>query len=391
MPHLNISNNIIRLMVIDEEVLVRQLISRVLSDDKQIEIVGTYSSISNISDTISKAEPDIVLLDISGKKVNGMDTLAEINRLFPLLPVVVLSERTEHGASKALEAVEDGAWDFITKPEKQGIILFADRHFRKRIGPAIKSAVKAHRLLWEDIQEKKVKGRVKEITSFQEIPVKQKIDIVVMGGCSGGPKALLNIIPRLPADFPVPVIISQHMPKIYTKVFAEKLNKVSHIQVDEAYAGARLQSGQVWIAPGGYHIMIKSNGLEDVISLHKGPRENTCRPSIDILFRSAADVFGSHVLGVLLSGRGRDGVLGSRYIHSNGGQILVQDRSSSLTWELPELIVNMDLAHGILPLDQMAEGIIDVVTESQEVSVGYSGKNKSELDHGGSEHMSTSY
>ncbi|HKJ32454.1 MAG TPA: chemotaxis-specific protein-glutamate methyltransferase CheB [Balneolales bacterium] len=357
----------IRIVIIDEEVVVRQLILKVIREDPQIEIVGTFSNISKVADTLSNLEPDVILLDITGKKVNGMDTLEKIHSVFPLLPIIVLSERTELGANKALDALERGAIDFVTKPEKSRIIVFADRHFRKRILPVIKSSVKLHEIMWDNLH-KKVKLPQKISDEEIDIMTNRRVDLVTIGGCTGGPSALFSLIPQLPDDFPIPIVIAQHMPKFYTNVFAERLNKLSNLVVQEAYNGAKLEAGHVWIAPGGYHIVIKRRGIDKVIGLHKGPRENTCRPSIDVLFQSASEVYGVNLLGILLSGRGRDGVKGSKYIRSRGGQLLVQDSTSSLIWELPEAIVRLNLAHKVLPIDKLADELMSLVYANRELT-----------------------
>lgn len=357
----------IRTIIIDEEVLVRQLIYKILREDPLIEVVGTYSNVSNIKDVLSEKEPDIVVLDVTGKKINGMDTLSEIHKIFPLLPIVILSERTKIGANKAFEALQRGAIEFVTKPERSGIMLFAERHFRKRIPSAIKSAFKVYETMWKEKEKNEKSKQETELRSNLDFDVGDRVDIVAIGGCTGGPQALWTLIPGLPDDFPVPIIVVQHMPKVYTNIFAERLNDISNLEVREAYYGAKLEPGQVWIAPGGYHINIKKRGNSDIILLHKGPRENMCRPSIDSLFKSVADRYGRNVIGVLLSGRGNDGVKGSHYIKSRGGRLMVQDYTSSLIWELPEKVIKRDLNYCVLPLEEMVDELVHSVYSSREL------------------------
>ncbi len=166
-------------------------------------------------------------------------------------------------------------------------------------------------------------------------------------------------------DFPVPIVIAQHMPKVYTKVFAAELERRTNLKVMEGYKGAPMEPGQVWVAPGGYHITIRRDNNHSALNVHRGPRENTCRPSIDVLFRSAAETYGPGLLAVILSGRGVDGVTGCRFIKESGGKIIVQDRKSSEAWELPGTVVHNKLADSICSKDRIGKEILERVQKSR--------------------------
>jgi two-component system, chemotaxis family, protein-glutamate methylesterase/glutaminase len=177
-----------------------------------------------------------------------------------------------------------------------------------------------------------------------------RIDVVAIGASTGGPNALTELIPQFPADFAVPIVIVQHMPPLFTRLLAERLNTLAPLKVQEGKAGVKLQRGQVWIAPGGQHMTVDRKGTEVVLGLNQDPQENSCRPAVDVLFRSVAQTYGANVLAVVLTGMGTDGTRGSAVIREAGGEVIVQDEASSVVWGMPGSVVSASLADRIVPL-----------------------------------------
>ncbi|HCF30265.1 MAG TPA: chemotaxis response regulator protein-glutamate methylesterase, partial [Cyanobacteria bacterium UBA11049] len=192
----------------------------------------------------------------------------------------------------------------------------------------------------------------------------ERVDIVAIGVSTGGPNALAALLSELPAEFPVPIAIVQHMPPMFTKLLAERLASKCEIRVDEAFAGALLEPGRAWIAPGNFHAIVERDGQVVRIGINQEPPENSCRPSVDVLFRSIAQVYGAKALAVVLTGMGQDGLRGCECIREVGGQILVQDRASSVVWGMPGFVANAGLADRVISLDQMAGEIISRVRKN---------------------------
>jgi two-component system chemotaxis response regulator CheB len=190
------------------------------------------------------------------------------------------------------------------------------------------------------------------------LPKSERIDIVAIGVSTGGPNALAILLPTFPRDFPVPMVIVQHMPPVFTRLLAERLSAKSRIQVREGATGALLESGCAWIAPGDYHMAVASENGRMMLRTHQGPPENSCRPAVDVLFRSVGDIYRSHTLAVELTGMGQDGLRGCEHIRELGGQVLAQDQASSIVWGMPGFVVSAGLADKVLPIDQMGFEII---------------------------------
>ncbi|MEO1268566.1 MAG: CheB methylesterase domain-containing protein, partial [Myxococcota bacterium] len=186
-------------------------------------------------------------------------------------------------------------------------------------------------------------------------------NIIAIGVSTGGPKALEQVIPNLPANLPIPIVVVQHMPPMFTELLAERLNAQSKLAVGEGYEGAPLEAGQVWIAPGGYHMEVEGSRSNARLRLHEGPMENSCRPAVDVLFRSVVHVYGGHALGVILTGMGQDGLRGSEVLHKAGGRIIAQDEATSTVWGMPGAVARAGLADRIVPIDQVWTEIVTLV------------------------------
>lgn len=345
----------VRVLVVDDSVVVRKVLCEALAAGSEIEVAGSASSGATALAKIPQLKPDIVTLDIEMPGMNGLETLIQIRRLYPRLPVIMFSTLTERGAGTTLEALSLGASDYVTKPTNSASLAGAIDQVRRELAAKILSLT--HRGS-ERIAVAPAATHPVGISPARKKVAGQRVDILAIGVSTGGPNALAELIPRLPADFPVPVVIVQHMPPLFTRLLADRLNDKSDIHVQEAEAGKKLEPGTVWVARGDYHLTVVRAGMHAVLGLNQDATENSCRPAVDVLFRSVAKVYGANVLGVVLTGMGSDGARGAAQIRQAGGEIFVQDEASSVVWGMPGAIVNSGGADKICPLLEMSREII---------------------------------
>ena len=356
----------IRVMVVDDSVVVRRLVSDSLKRDPVIEIAGVAPNGRIALQKIPQVNPDVITLNVEMPVIDGLETLKHVRASYPNLPVIMFSTLTERGAGATLDALTLGASDYVTKPSNVGKVRNAFEQIEKELIPKIKSLCGAVRLPEPGLTTPVARSRTiravpprKPVRTFakRSASASGTIKIVAIGCSTGGPNALAEVIPALPADFPVPIVIVQHMPTLFTKLLAERLDAKSQLTVVEGGPGVRVRSGTVYIAPGDYHMTVKRLGRDMVLATNQDPRENSCRPAVDVLFRSVAHTFDSSVLGVVLTGMGQDGLLGSEDILEAGGRVIVQDQASSVVWGMPGLIAKANLADNVLPLDQLSREI----------------------------------
>ena len=285
----------------------------------------------------------------------------------------MFSTLTEHGAAETLEALALGASDYATKPSNTGGSTAAIERIRVELIPKIKALCGAAPLKLPPLA---VAPKAMKVRS----PSNPRIEIVAIGTSTGGPNALAEVLPRIPNDFPVPIVVVQHMPPIFTRLLAERLTKHSAILVEEGRAGAILRPAQAWIAPGDFHMKVTRAAADWRLSLNQGPPENSCRPAVDVLFRSVAQAYGANVLAVVMTGMGSDGVLGAQAIRNAGGNVIVQDEASSVVWGMPGLVHTSGLADATYPLDRMATEITRRVLQSRGALVASEVKSYSTLE-----------
>jgi len=341
----------IRILVVDDSVVIRRLLSDTLSGDPALEVVATAGDGRIALAKISLLKPDLITLDVEMPVMDGLETLVEIRKLYPKLPVIMFSTLTERGAAATLDALALGASDYATKPSNTGSPAVAIERIRTELIRKIKAlcGVAPLKLLPLPGFRPAVKVRLRSDA---------RIEIVAIGTSTGGPNALTALLPQLPADFPVPIVIVQHMPPLFTRLLAERLNTLARLEVQEGKEGQKLHRGQVWIAPGDYHMTVVRKGTEFVLAINHDPQENSCRPAVDVLFRSLAQTYGANVLAVVLTGMGADGTRGSADIREAGGEVIVQDEASSVVWGMPGNVVAASLADRIYPLGGIAPEVV---------------------------------
>jgi two-component system, chemotaxis family, protein-glutamate methylesterase/glutaminase len=348
----------IRILVVDDSVVIRKLLSDTLSGDRALEVVGVASDGRIALAKLPLLKPDLITLDIEMPVMNGLETLAEIRKLHPKLPVIMFSTLTDHGAAATLDALSLGASDYATKPSNTGNYAVSIERIRAELIPKIKALCGGASLKLLPVPRTRAVAKTRVRTN-------PRIEILAIGTSTGGPNALAEVLPRIPNDFPVPIVVVQHMPPIFTRLLAERLASRSAIPVEEGSAGAVLSPGHAWIAPGNFHMKVIHSGTQWRLNLNQAPPENSCRPAVDVLFRSVAQAYGANVLGVVMTGMGSDGVLGAQDIRDAGGNVIIQDEASSVVWGMPGLVHASGLDDAAYPLDQLANEITRRVLHSR--------------------------
>lgn len=354
----------IRVLVVDDSVVVRKLISQILQKDSQIEVVGTASNGRIALQRIPQVNPDIVTLDMEMPELDGLATVQELRKDYPKLPVIMVSSFTEAGAVITLRALSCGATDYVTKPDGKDCGAAATRRFEEELIPKLKihcrhllpnGAVQGFATSQPQRAAKPGVGRIAPRKS-------SRFDIVCIGVSTGGPNALAEVFSALVQPVNVPIVLVQHMPPMFTQMLAERLNVLKcSVKFQEGEDGSALEAGCVYIAPGGKHMEVRREGTLVVIRLHEGPPENSCRPAVDVLFRSVVSVYGGAILGVILTGMGQDGLRGCELIAESGGRIFAQDERSSVVWGMPGFVAQAGLADEVLPLEEMGRRIMQVI------------------------------
>lgn len=355
----------IRVLIVDDSIVVRKLLTDALSAEPLIDVVGFATNGRSALEKVSQLSPDLLTLDVEMPEMNGLETLAALRKTHPKLPVIMFSTMTQHGAGATLEALALGASDYVTKPANVGSVSASIQRIRDELIPKIK-ALCGRTLGIEKttpalpIQSPLGKSPLVNLrpTMTPQRTASSRVDVVAIGVSTGGPQALAMLLPQLPESFPVPIVLVQHMPAMFTKLLAERLSTQTAIQVSEGVDGGILTAGKAWVAPGDHHMTLARKGTTVCLRMHQGPPENSCRPAVDVLFRSVAEVYGPYVLGVVLTGMGQDGLRGCEAIKESGGRVIVQDEASSIVWGMPGFVARAGLADAVLPLSRLAAEIV---------------------------------
>ncbi|MEK6235403.1 MAG: chemotaxis-specific protein-glutamate methyltransferase CheB, partial [Planctomycetales bacterium] len=321
----------LRILVVDDSVVVRRVVSDVLSEDPRMVVVGVAANGSICLAKLEQTRVDLVILDLEMPVMDGLETISEIRKRHPKLAVIVFSALTVRGGVATLEALSRGASDYLAKPSNVSDVNEASRILREQLVPKITS------ICLRDADRTTV-ARAVPPRPLGKKSQALAIDALVIASSTGGPRALEEVAPALPEDFPVPVLIVQHMPPVFTRLLAERLDKLCAFPVQEAKDGDLLRASSAWVAPGGFHMEVQGSSSRR-IKLTQNPPENSCRPAADALFRAAADSYGGRLLAVVLTGMGKDGLAGCESIRERGGQVLAQDEATSVVWGMPGGVV----------------------------------------------------
>ena len=334
----------LRILVVDDSAAIRGIVSTTLSADPELRVTGTAADGVQGLARVAESCPDVVLLDVEMPVMDGLTMLRELRRIYPRLPVVMFSTLTERGAKVALDALVAGANDYVAKPKGASSEEVAAR-IREDVIPKLKQF--RRQVSAPGGGAAPLQPRATPRTRADPVAV------VVVGVSTGGPVALSEFLPAFVKTAGVPVLIVQHMPAVFTAHLAEQLTKVCGLPVREATDGHELGAGDILLAPGGRHLKVASKGTKVIVQIDDGPPENACRPAADVLFRSAAAVWGGATLAVVLTGMGKDGLKGSEAIHAAGGTILAQDEITSVVWGMPGHVARAGLAEAVLPIRQL--------------------------------------
>ncbi len=346
-------DRVIRVLVVDDSAYVRKVVTQMLSKSPFIEVVGTARDGKEALEKVAELSPDVITLDLIMPVMDGVTFLEEQMARKPI-PVVVVSIASESG-ELALRALDTGAVDFIQKPTALATEKIMDMAEELLAKVKAASEVKLSHLITPE--------RVKEITpQVLEREKPPNFDAIVIGVSTGGPQALKLIVPLLPADFPIPIGVVLHMPVGYTDLYAQRLNEISALQVLEAKDGQLVKPGMVIIAQAGKHMLFERGEDGSIyVRLSSRPFDTPHRPSVDVLFRSAAEVFGKRLLGIVLTGMGNDGLQGAAWIKAVGGMVITEAEETCVVYGMPRAVEEAQLSDRVLTIYDMAKAITDLI------------------------------
>lgn len=358
----------IKVLIIDDSALIRQMLTKILNSAHDIEVVGTAADPFIAREKIKRLNPDVLTLDVEMPRMDGLAFLNNLMRLRPM-PVVMVSALTQKGADTTLQALESGAVDFISKPQLDIAQTFDT--YSEEIISKIRAA--AHARL-HPTADKKEKAKILKVAPKYSADVilsnTQKVKhhfkttdkIIAIGASTGGTEAIKILLTKLPADAPG-IVISQHIPATFSRSFAMRMNQISAMTVNEAADGKIILPGYVYIAPGSHHLLVERDGSRYVCRLHEGNPVNRHRPSVDVLFRSVAQNVGPNAIGVILTGMGDDGARGIKEMHEAGAITIAQDEHTSVVWGMPGEAVKHGGIDYVLPLYEITDKLLLLCSE----------------------------
>ncbi|GGK17954.1 chemotaxis response regulator protein-glutamate methylesterase [Pilimelia terevasa] len=362
----------ISVLVVDDSIVVRRLISDALGTAPDIEVVGTAANGRLALQRVTQLAPAVITMDIEMPEMNGIEAVRELRRTGVRTPIIMFSTLTASGASATLDALAAGATDYVTKPANTGSVHASIAAVRDQLVPRIR-ALGGRPARPAAAPSRPVDGRPvrppgpqvdgRRAPAGAPRPARPaapaaprpgigsgRIDVLAIGSSTGGPDALALVLGALPATLAVPVVIVQHMPPLFTTMFAERLNRTLKLTVHEAAHDVPLVAGHVYIAPGDRHLEVARQGVGVRTRLTDAPAENSCRPAVDVLFRSVAAVYGRATVATVLTGMGQDGRAGAEILRRAGAEIVAQDEASSVVWGMPGAVVEAGLADQVKPL-----------------------------------------
>jgi len=351
----------IRILVVDDSVVIRRLVTHALEEDPEIEVVGSAANGLIALLRMPQFTPHVLTLDIEMPVMDGLETLRRLRRDYPQTRVIMFSTLSVRGAAVTLEALALGADDYVTKASNEGSLDSSMKRLREELVPKIKQFFRMPGQgrvpsLQESVQAAAAPPLWQCTPSLQKARVRPKI--LVIGVSTGGPTALATILPQLASGFRLPVLVVQHMPPLFTRFLAERLHSSCQLTVAEARQDDRVMAGKILIAPGDFHLKVAVRGDDIHVNLDQSAPQNFCRPAVDALFSSIADVYGGAVIAVILTGMGHDGLRGVEILKAQGASILAQDEASSVVWGMPGAVANAGLADCVLPLDEIVPEIL---------------------------------
>ncbi|MCX8065359.1 MAG: chemotaxis response regulator protein-glutamate methylesterase [Candidatus Hydrogenedentes bacterium] len=341
----------IKVLIVDDSAMVRSILQKELSKDSNIEVVGTAPDPYVARDKIVQLKPDVITLDIEMPRMDGITFLKKLMKYYPL-PVIIVSSLTPKGSEIAMEALELGAVEVMCKPGASYTV--GDM--------AIELIEKIKAVVHIDVKKRKPQVITKGLLPKLSL-TKTTHKVVVIGASTGGTEALARVLSVLPRNSPG-IAIVQHMPEHFTRSFANRLNDLCDIEVKEAENGDSIYPGRALIAPGNYHMIFRRSGARYYVEIKSGPLVSRHRPSVDVLFKSASQYGGKNVIGVIMTGMGKDGAEGMKMLHDNGAKTIAQDEATCVVFGMPKEAIALNAVDYILPLDKIPEKILELAQES---------------------------
>jgi two-component system chemotaxis response regulator CheB len=356
-------------LVVDDSAVIRHIVRDVIEEAPGLKVSATASNGAAALDRMAEHLPDLVVLDIEMPVLDGLATLERIRSRWPDLPVVMFSTLTHRGATATLDALARGATDYVPKPSQLGGAEEAKAAVAATLVPVLHSCARVSRARQRLSSATSLRAGRDRLVDRPLRPLRPlrpvRPEALVVASSTGGPHALSEIVPRLPGDLPVPVLVVQHMPALFTRLLAERLDARSALSVREGEDGMVVEPSTVYIAPGGVHMSVRAGPAgRPVLVRDDGPPENSCKPSADVLFRAAAAFWGANLVGLVLTGMGHDGLAGSKMLVEQGGSVLVQDEATSVVWGMPGAVAREGLAQAELPLPEIADTLTRVLRPS---------------------------
>ncbi|MBM6401759.1 chemotaxis-specific protein-glutamate methyltransferase CheB [Phycicoccus sonneratiae] len=370
-----------RVVLVDDSPAVRRVVAEALGGLPGVVVAGQARNGREGLDLVDELRPDAVVLDIEMPVMDGIETMRALHRSHPSLPVIMFSTLTERGARATFEALAAGARDYVTKPRSTSGLLESVAIIRRELGERLAALCPPSEpvSVATDPEVGRARrrpgpvalaGRRPAAPSPLAVDHSGRVDVVAIGSSTGGPEALGVLLAGLPRSLSVPVLVVQHMPPVFTRLLAERLDRTGPLPVREAVDGAPLRPGVVHVAPGDLHLTVAGSPAAATIALTSGAKEHHCRPSVDVLFRSLVPVYGRRTLAVVLTGMGTDGAAGAGAVAAAGGVVLAQDEASSVVWGMPGAVVAGGHASRVLPLSTMARTVAGRVAVGRTAPAG---------------------
>ncbi|MDB2414396.1 chemotaxis response regulator protein-glutamate methylesterase [Rickettsiales bacterium] len=336
-----------RVMIVEDSSVVRNLLGKIINETSDLNLIETAENGRDAIDKITNARPDILLLDVEMPVMDGLTALPVLLNKSPDTKIIMVSTLTSHNARISITALEKGASDYLQKPSSNTVL----DEFKKELLQKIYAIAR----------KKPIDISYQSKVEQNDIEDNFKPEVLAIGSSTGGPQALATLFRGLPHSFNnVPIFLTQHMPPKFTTFLASSIENSSGRTCIEAKDGEHVKNGNIYIAPGDYHMLIKGKKDDLIINLTQTDPENFCRPSVDPMLRSLVDIYGSNILTVILTGMGQDGLLGSKKVVENGGRVIIQDEATSVVWGMPGAIAKAGIYHKMLPINQIASKIVEI-------------------------------
>lgn len=384
----------LRVLAVDDSAVMRSVLKTLFDlharqgdpSLPRMELCGLVRDGVEALEAVKTLSPDVLLLDLEMPRMNGLEVLQQLRLQAPKLPVIMCSAYTERGARSTLDALSAGAKDYVMKPGQQKDFASALDTLMEQLLPKI-AALSGWRSVWSERRER---PRESVSTLARSYGTGGKlVELLVIGVSTGGPSALEGMLPLLPKDFAVPILIVQHMPRLFTGALAERLDRICKMPVQQARDGARIGPGEIWLAPGDTHMEVvhgagpkRAGAFDPAVRLHQGPPLNSCCPSVDYLFRSAATMYGAGTLALVMTGMGSDGFEGAKAVQAAGGVVLAQDEATSAVWGMPGRVAKEGVATAVLALPMLAGALMMRVAEGRGAKRMAAPEARREVMHG---------